>query len=255
VTFPTIPTVAANRVVAGVQANTTATRSFPSIAGMDRTAGNLLIAICIAYQTSTGTDAAFSNWSAGWNEFHDSATSTTMAIGMAYRWATGSDTAPVVTQAGTITGHAAMIVLSIPGAHATTPPEAGGRSSAVTCDADIFDPSWGTEDTLWIAVGGSGETGTGGSYTGITAAPTNYTNFANTGMSADAVGAVEGAVGFLQLNAASEDPGAFTNDTSNARAGAVVIAVRPAGEPTPPIEPNRRVVVAPSQAVHRAASW
>jgi hypothetical protein len=251
-TFPTVPT--GTRVKTAVQANTTATRTFPTLTDLTKNAGDLLIAICIAYQSSP-TDAQFTGWTGGFTEFHDTGTSTTMAIGIAYKFSDGTETGTfAVTQAATITGHACFILLSIPGAHDTSIPEAGGRSSAVTCDPDSFDPSWGTEDTLWIAVGGSGETGTGGSYTGIASGPTDYTDFANTGMSADAVGAVEGAVAFRLLNAASEDPGAFTNDTSNARAGAVVVAIRPVEEPVE--EPAHAIaVVAPSQAVHRAAGW
>lgn len=83
--FPTIPTTGAGRVLTNTQANTTATRTFPNLSSLTKNSGDLLIAICVAYQTSTGTNAAFSGWTAGWTEFHDSATSTTMAIGMAYR--------------------------------------------------------------------------------------------------------------------------------------------------------------------------
>lgn len=232
-TFPTIPTVAASRVLTGVQANTTATRTFPSVTGLTKNAGDLLIAICVGYQTSTGSNAAFSAWTAGWTEFHDSATATTLAIGMAYKWSTGSETGTIqCTQAATITGHACFILLSIPGAHASTPPEAGGRASSVDAtmaDPTSFDPAgWATEDTLWIAVGGDGETSTTSTYTGLASAPTNYTNYADTGISADAVGGVEGAVAFRQLNAASVDVGTFTADTSLARHAAVIIAVRPA---------------------------
>lgn len=230
-TFPTIPTVAAGRVLSNVQANTTATRTFPSLTGLTKNSGDLLIAICVAYQTSTGTNAAFSGWTGGFTEFHDSATSTTMAIGMAYKWSTGSETGTIdVTQAGTITGHAGMFLLSIAGAHATTAPEAGSRASGTTVAANpaAFDPAgWAAEDTLWIAVAGSGETSTTGNYTGAASAPTNYTSYAETGISGDVVGGVEAAVAFRQLNAASEDVGVFSVDLSNARNAAVVVAVRP----------------------------
>ncbi len=228
--FPVIPTVGAGRVLTNVQANTTATRTFPSLTGLTKNAGDLLIAICVAYQTSTGTNAAFSGWTGSFTEFHDSATSTTMAVGMAYKFSTGSETGTIaVTQAATITGEAAMILLSIQDAHASTVPEAGSRASGTgAANPASFDPAgWGTEDTLWIAVAGSGETATGGSYTGLASAPTNYSNYADTGISTDAVGGVEAAVAFRQLNAASVDVGTFTGDTSNARDAVVVVAVRP----------------------------
>jgi len=131
----------------------------------------------------------------------------------------------------TISGHAAMFLLSIPGAHASTPPEAGSYVSGTSSAADpaAFDPAgWASEEALWIAVGGNGETSTTGSFTGVASAPTNYTDYADTGISADVVGGVEGAVAFRQLLASSEDVGVFSVDVSNARNAACVIAVRPA---------------------------
>jgi len=55
VTFPTIPTVAATRVVTGVQANTTATRTFPNLSGLTKNSGDLLIAIVVGYQSSAAS--------------------------------------------------------------------------------------------------------------------------------------------------------------------------------------------------------
>lgn len=241
--FPTIPTAAAGRVLTNVQANTTATRTFPNLSSLTKNSGDLLIAIIVAYQSSV-TNAAFSSWGGSFTEFHDSSTSTTMAIGMAYKWSTGSETGTFsVTQAATITGHAAMILLSIPGAHASTPPEGGSRADGTTAAADpgAFNPAgWDVEDTLWIAVGGSGETNTTGSYTGVASAPTNYTDYADTGISSDVVGGCEGAVSFRQLAAASEDVGTFSVDVTNARNAAVVVAVRPA--PPPAVFPYRALM-------------
>ncbi len=231
--FPTIPTVGDGRVLTNVQSNTTSPRTFPAMSGLTKSAGDLLIAICIAYQTGTGTNAAFSSWSDSFNEFHDSATSTTLAMGAAYKFSTGSETAaPTVAQAGAITGHSAQILLSIAGAHPSTPPEAGSRASSTTGTANpaAFDPAgWGTEDTLWIAVGGSGETATTGSWTAISAAPPQYsTGFVVTAQSGDAIGTVQGAIGFRQNAVSSEDVANFTSDTSNTRDGIFIIAVRPA---------------------------
>jgi hypothetical protein len=247
--FPTIPTAAAGRILTNVQADTTATRTFPSLTGLTKNSGDLLIAICIAYQSSV-TNAAFSGWTAGWTEFIDSSSSTTMAIGAAYKYSTGSETGTIsVTQAATITGHAAMILMSIPGAHASTIPVGGSRADGTSAAADSasFDPStWGTEDTLWIMVGGSGETNTSGAYQGFTTGdPTNYTSNATTGISQDVVGGVEGKVAFRQLNAASEDIPTFAPDTSNARNASMVIAVRPA--PTP-----QQITITPATGTNAA---
>jgi hypothetical protein len=241
VAFPTTPTVAAGQVLTGVQANTTATRTFPNLSGLTSPAGDLIIAICIGYNTSTGTDAAFSGWTGGFTEFHDSATNGTQPIGMAYKWSTGAETGTfAVTQAGTITGHACFILMSIPGAHATTPPEAGSRASGTTAVADpaAFNPAgWAVDDTLWIAVCGSGEVSTTGSYTGTVATPpTNYSGIVETAASGDVAGAVQGAVAFRQATTGSEDVAGFVGvDVSNARNSAVVIAVRPSAEAAQPV--------------------
>lgn len=235
-TFPTIPTAAAGRILTGLQANTTATRTFPSLSGLTKDSGDLLVAIIVAYQTTAAADAAFSGWTGGFTEFLDRSSSTSMAIGAARKVSTGSETGTFsVTQAATITGHAGMILMSIPGTHDTTAPEGGLKSNGTTTAANpvAFNPAgWDAEDTLWIAVGSSGEDSLTGSYTGMGLAagpPTNYTDAIATGESADAIGAVAGAVAFRQLNDAVEDVGAWTSvDTSNARNSAVTIAVRPA---------------------------
>lgn len=230
--FPTIPTAAASRVLVNTQANTTATRTFPSLTGLTKNAGDLLIAICVVYQSSAAAGAVFSGWTGGFTEFLDVGGSTSnMSIGAAYKWSDGTESGTIaVTQAATVVGHAAMILLSIPEAHLSTPPEGGTIVNGTAAAANIaaLNPSgWDSEDTLWIAVAGVGETGTGGAFDGLSAAPANYNNYAETGISADAVGGVEAAVAFRQLAAASDDPGTFTVDVSNARNSAVLLAVRP----------------------------
>ncbi len=232
--FPTIPTVAGGRVLTANQADTAGTRTFPDLSGLTKNAGDLLIAICVVYQSSAAAGAVFSGWSAGWTEFLDGGgTTSNMSIGVAYKWSTGSETGTIsVTQAATITGHASMILLSIPGAHASTPPEGGAIAHGTTAAADpaALDPAgWDAEDALWIAVGASGMTSGTGSWTGVASAPANYTDFAATNTTDNStVGQVEAAVAFRQLNASSENVGPFSVDTSNARNSAVVIAVRPA---------------------------
>jgi len=237
VTFPTIPTVGATRVLTANQADTVATRTFPSLTGLTKNAGDLLIALVVGYQTSTGTNAAFSGWTGSFTEFHDSATSTTLAMGAAYKFSTGSETGTfAVTQAATITGHASFILMSIALPHVTQVPEAGGRNSNTTSNADAtsLDPAgWDGEDTLWIAVGASGMNSATGSWTGVASGPANYTDYADTAtVDNSVVGQTELAVAFRQLNATSEDAGAFSYDVSNARSGAITIAVRP--NPVPP---------------------
>ena len=219
--FPVIPTAGNGRLLSNVQANTTATRTFPNLSSLTKNSGDLLLAIIVAYQSSATANTVWSGWTGSFTEFGDFSTTATMAIGCAYKFSTGSESGTIaVTEAATITGHAAMFLLSISQAHASTVPEAGSYASGTTSAADpaSFNPSgWDVEDTLWIAVGGSGETGTSGTYDGITAAPANFTSYADTGMSADATGAVEGAVAFRQQAVAAQDVSTWTLDLSTAR--------------------------------------
>jgi hypothetical protein len=242
VAFPTIPTVAAGRVLTA-NIDGTGTRTFPDLSGLTKDSGDLLIAIIVAYQSSSGQGApggtVFSSWGASFAEFCDQMTtnSSTMAIGAAYKWSDGTETGTfTVAQAATITGGASLILLSIPGAHASTPPEVGtiANGTGAAADPGALNPTgWDAEDTLWISVICSGMTSGTGSWTATgTTAPTNYTDRVDTNRGDDStIGRVEGAVAFRQLNAASEDVGTGGVDTSNARNSALLIAVRPAAPP------------------------
>lgn len=256
-TFPTIPTGA--RIVSSVQQNATATRTI-DLTGLTKNAGDLLIAIFVGYNTSTGTNAAFSGWTTGWTEFHDSATNGTLPIGMAYKWSDGTETTLSATQAATITGHCAMLVMAIPNAHGSTPPEAGSRASqpagATLPDPAAFNPTgWDVEDTLWIAVAGEGQSSATGSWTGLGAtAPTNYTDMARSTI-ADVLNSTQVGVCFRQLAAASEDVGTWGADTSNSLHAAVVIAVRPMAQVTATRATTWNATAQVSPAATRATTW
>lgn len=232
--FPTIPTVADGRVLMTNQTDTSGTRTFPNLSSLTKASGDLLLAIIVGYQSGGSSGAVFSSWGAGFTEFSDQMTTSgsTMCVGMAYKWSTGSETGTFTVTQASPTGFAAMMLLAIPGAHASTPPEAGTIASGTGTQADpgSFSPSWGAEDTLWIAVVGDGETGSGGTWTGTGInPPTNYGSHVDSNASdTGTVGETEIGASFRQLNAASEDVGTSGVDTSNARNAAVVVAVRPA---------------------------
>lgn len=241
--FPTIPTVAASRVLFTNQANTTSPRTFPNLSSLTKNSGDLLIAIICAYQSSTGQGApggsVFSSWGGSFTEFCDQMTtnSSTMAIGAAYKISDGTETGTfTVAQAATITGHASLCLLSIPGAHQSTAPEVGtiANGTAAASDPGSLNPSgWDVEDTLWISVQANGMTSGTGSWTACGAtAPTNYSNWADSNTTdSSTVGQTEIAVAFRQNAAASEDVGtASGHDLSNARNSSLLIAVRPAAE-------------------------
>lgn len=235
--FPTIPTVAAGRVLTTNQADTSGTRTFPSLSSLTKNSGDLLIAIAIGYQSAGSSGAVFSSWGGSFTEFSDQMTTSgsTMCVGLAYKWSTGSETGTFTVTQASPTGHATLILLSIPGAHASTPPEAGtiANGTGSAADPGSFTPSgWAAEDTLWVALAASGMTSGTGSWTATgTTAPSNYTDRVDSNTTdSSTVGQTEGAVAFRQLNAASEDIGTAGVDTSNARNSALVIAVRPAVE-------------------------
>lgn len=235
--FPTIPTVGAGRVLTNTDNSASTNRSMPSLSSLTKNAGDLLIYLIAVYQQTT-TNATFSGWPTGFTEFLDVGTGgSTMGFGAAYKWSDGTEVnIQQVTQAATVVGQADSMLISIPGAHPISPPEAGSFASGTSAAADpaSFAPSWGSDDTLWIALGANGETSTTGSFTGMSTAPTNYGNTVDTGISADVVGGVDFAVAFRQLTASSENIGTWTCDLSNARNAAAVIAIRSAPPPVVP---------------------
>ncbi len=232
-TFPTIPTAAASRVITAIQANANNPRN-ANIGSLTKNPGDLLIVLFIAYQSSAANGTAWSGWTSGWTEFCDQGgASAGMTFGAAYKWSDGTETLCQATQAATVTGHMVMIAMSIPGAHASTPPVAGGMSTsdASSPGAQGLNPAaWDVEDTLWILVEGSGETSTTGSWSGIDPTPpANFSDAVITAQTGDVVGGVQGAVAFRQLAAASSGTvNAWSVDLSNARNGVVLFAVRPA---------------------------
>jgi hypothetical protein len=251
VAFPTVPTAGANTLLTSNQATATTTHTFPSLTTLDNAAGDLLLAIIVKYDGAS-TNAEFSSWGGGFTEFVDQAQSGTNvpgAIGAAYKFSDGTETGTfTVTSAGS--HRSVMFLLSIKGAHTSTPPEATVRATGTAAVADpvALNPGgWDAEDTLWIAVANNDETSLTGSFTGITAAPTNYTGYVDSGIiGGDVIGALEGAVAFRQNTTASEDVGGFTLDVGAAANSALLIAVRPAPPAAvPPVVPVMAPMVAP----------
>lgn len=244
-TFPTIPTSGAGRILATLNTAGGATKTFPNLSSLTKNAGDLLLAIIVEYDGNS-TNAEFSSWGASFTETADRAGTATMAIGVAHKWSTGSETGTfTVTTADTSTNDSVLILMSIAGAHATTPPEVSPMTTGTAAAANpaSFDPTgWATEDTLWISVAGSGEDATTGSFTGTgTTPPTNFGSVFNSGITADVVGGVEAAVAFRQNAVSAEDVATWSAiDVSNARNAALVIAVRPA----PPAPLDQTVDVA-----------
>ena len=241
-TFPTIPTTGANTLLSSTTSPASTTHTFPNLTTLAPGAGDLIIACCVQYQGGTA-NAEFGTWGASLIEFLDDALGSGTgngANGFAYKIATGSESGTfTVTSAHSF--KSVNFLMRIPAAtwHGTTPPErtASARAAGAAGDPDSLSPSWGADDTLWIAVGGQTETSTTGSPPTLTASPTNYSGDLIVARVADAVGDITAGVGFRQLNAASEDVGTWTGSNLNRGNGiASVIAVRPVLPP--PLNPN-----------------
>lgn len=185
-------------------------------------------------------------WPSGWTQFGANvipAAEHTLAT--AYRNANGTEGA-TTTVTTSVNEKSAAIVWRITGNDSATAPE---RSTGVAidnadADPDALTPTGGAKDYLWLAVGGN----TGGAFL---TAPTNYVNLlfavSGGGTSASQV-AVGGA--WRQLNAASENPGAFDHDRNNFDASAATIAVYPAGavQDPPTVTTNSATNVSTSTA-------
>jgi hypothetical protein len=232
--FPTIPTAGANTLLTSTTDAAGTTHTFPSLTTLDNASGDLLIAVIALYQASA-TGNAFSSWGGGFTEFpsgdSSSATNPSIAMGCAYLISAGTETG-TFTVTSSISGRAAMVLMSVKSWHGTTVPEVAfsGATSTTAPDPPSLDPSWSAaaEDILWIAVAGAGQTSLTGSWTGLTSAPASYGDYAESAIAGgDVVGACQIAVAFRQLNASSTDPGAFTTDTSPEIERAATIAVRP----------------------------
>lgn len=106
---------------------------------------------------------------------------------------------------------------------AATPTTATGTS----CDPPSFDPSWGTEDTFWIAFCGADGIAT------ATAYPSNYPDNQATGSGAGtSSGNASSSVASLSSAASISDPNAFTISSSQQQINST-IAIRPAGAAAP----------------------
>lgn len=174
--------------------------------------------------------------------------STVVGIDAAYRWADGTEGATIsVTTSGlTKSTHNSYRITGSENP-ATQAPNVAATSgtSAGAPNPPSLSPTGGSKDYLWLAVvNADGETD-------ITAAPTNYTNLitASTGITgATSINCRMGS-GRRTLTAASEDPGNFSNTSTNWTT--LTIALHPPGAAV--TRPPRLTVV--NFAVTRASNY
>jgi hypothetical protein len=174
------------------------------------------------------------NTPTGWTLlFSENAGLNTIQLTVFYRFADGTEGGTTV-DVNIVSGESsAAQTYRITGWHGTTAPEAGVATTGTSTSPDppSLAPSWGAEDTLWLAVAGIKV-----SDNDITAGPTSYTDFIDTNAGAGG-GSVEIGTGRRERNGSPEDPDAFTVATSAIWIANVVV-IRPAAA-ADPAEENR----------------
>jgi len=173
--------------------------------------GDLLVVAVVFDGTPTVT------WPAGWTQLQSNAATITRQI--RYRWADGTEPASL-----TLTTSAAEEMQArawaIGDPHPTAAPEVVVTSATSTApNSPSLTPSWGAKDTLWASYAFVDES------VNTTAYPASYTDNQFSANSGGATG-VTLAVATRNLNAATEDPGAFTISASKLWA-AWTVAFRP----------------------------
>lgn len=199
-------------------ANTTLTLTYPT--GV--TAGELLLgAIC--HKDTTGSRT----WPAGWTEFKTvlQAAGSGGSISWAWKAAAGTETGNF-TVTDTVSTRWAWFVFRLSGADTSAAPDAStgvAATNSINPNPDSLTPAGGAKDYLWIASFAISHSRI------VSAYPTNYSHIqATAGSDSGTATNVGGGIAARQLNATTEDPGAFTTTgTAVEESSAVTLAVSP----------------------------
>jgi len=166
------------------------------------TVGDLLIVVF-------GCDGSESvGWPAGWTELFEKQITLVLTLAVGYRVAEGDEESTITVTTGT-SERSAHTSYRISGIHSSSAPECGSSNTSDGSDSPDppdLDPSWGEEDTLWIAACCYDANKT------ISGYPTNYTDGRND-HSLSVAGCGVGSC-FRELNAESETPPLFALSAS-----------------------------------------
>jgi hypothetical protein len=185
-----------------------------------------LLLLFVAHD-GTGTGSCDS----GFNELKDHA-GTGFTDHIFYKIAAGGETSATFTCSVSERSNALAVKITASTWHGTTPPEVNTvvTGNSVSPDPGSITPSWGAADTLYIAVG-FWDTGD------VTGYPSTYPdNRLPFTLTATAASTAYGAIATRNLNATSDDPGAFTIAIETWAAYAM--AVRPAVAANPSYQPR-----------------
>jgi hypothetical protein len=158
-------------------------------------AGNLLLVAISAVENGPSATPA------GWTQLLGLTGSSQITLFVYYKVAAGGEGATLnITNGGSRTSSAVSWQFS----GVTGNPEVASTVHATTStpDPNPLTPTWGSKNTLWLALVGYWATVT------ISSFPTNYTNSLSSYQSAGLPNMTAGA--FRQLVTATEDPGSFT---------------------------------------------
>lgn len=157
--------------------------------------GNLLLCLFATDGSNTLT------WPEGWTEVFSEDYSGNVHISVAFRNADGSE-GSTITVTSTASQGSAHVTFRISGHEPGSDPEvsSGAQGTSTTPDPDSLTPSWGAEDTLWIAVEGTGNTNavTGYPFDDNQHVVYAMTDYCSLGVCSD------------ELHEASVNPGTFT---------------------------------------------
>ncbi len=232
-TFPTISTLLTEIF------NTSGTTHDVTMPG-SVTAGDLLL---IFYNhDSTSATTAPVGWTTEYDD-RDTGTAGSDRQSLHVKVAAGTEGGTTVTLTSTV-GHKAVAQTYQIAAGTWSGTLAGlafayATGNDINPDPPLLTPSWGGNDTLWIATAGANGANT------PSGSPTNYTDVTTTNTSAGSATGISTARRFLA--AVSENPGAWTNTSDPWIAATVAVSPVLVVVPTR----NRRII---PQAVQRSVT-
>lgn len=211
--------------VAAVNASTTDTDSTSHVVSLPASISSGDLLICFLAGDGSGSWAL--DVPTGWNQaYSDENNSGGCNLSVRWKIADGTE-GSTVTFTSTASEKASHRSFRITGHHATTPFEAAGggiagsQGSSANPDSPSLTPSWGAKDTLWISVYGVDDARS------ATAYPTDYADNQFTQVSGGSSGRCGLGLATRNVNATSQDPAAFTIDTSDVWLAAT-IGIQPA---------------------------
>jgi len=213
----TFPTVVGNRETV-VNANATSVGAL--LVNGSNVAGRLVILIV----THDGNGADTWPGSPAWTMLDDGLDgSSASRLDVRYRVVDGSEGWTGTDDAITVSDgseHWVSYAWLISGQHASAPEAAAATGTTGNVDPAALTPSWGSDDVLWIV---AAVIDAGGAITGF---PANYTDNQQSEDTGGAAAGIGAGTCSRNLTGASDNPGAFTNESASWRA--LTIAVRPA---------------------------